>query len=330
MFPRTLYRLALLLLLAGTFSSCRKEVANRARVDAEAFKVQPLDFRFLQAKGKLAFESSERNLKASTDMRMQRDSLIWISMRVAGIEGMRILATPDSLMAMNRLEKTLYCLSYQEVSQLLKASLNFNILQSLLLGELPEGYDMNTKALADEKHLVLRRYRGDFKTLAFVNRDTYRLDQLNIQHKNSRNMVQIAYTDFLPVQQMLFPGQSRISIGPHKDDQLTETAVSALLELQKVELSDEPMDFPFRVPDKYDRLGMTQMLEALKKKPVPQPQEEVQPEEEQTPAEDAPALEETPAEEQPAIEETPAEDPQQAPDQQTPDETPSDEEGNTK
>lgn len=74
----------------------------------------------------------------ATYIRMQKDSVIWISIRpVLGIELVRILITPDSVKVINFFKKTITLRSADSLQQLFHIPLNFNSLQDMIAGNPP-------------------------------------------------------------------------------------------------------------------------------------------------------------------------------------------------
>lgn len=69
--------------------------------------VQRIDFKTFQAKVKVEYEGTNGGDQATANIRMQKDSVIWISLTgLLGIEGFRLLVNKDSVHLMNKLNKT--------------------------------------------------------------------------------------------------------------------------------------------------------------------------------------------------------------------------------
>ena len=69
----------------------------------------------------------------------RRDSIIYINASKFGIEGARLVLTPDSVKFINHLNSTYYVGDYDIAEQFVGLKINFYLLQSLLIGEeLPE------------------------------------------------------------------------------------------------------------------------------------------------------------------------------------------------
>lgn len=94
------------------------------------------NFDTYNSKANIKVSTATESLSFKANIRMVRDSVIWTSISPGlGIEIVRVCITPDSIFMMNRLEKTYMEKGYAEISQLIKAELTFDDLQSILWSE---------------------------------------------------------------------------------------------------------------------------------------------------------------------------------------------------
>lgn len=87
-----------------------------------------------RAKGFLTLNEQE-NHEVSIQLRMQRDSAIWVSATaMLGMEVGRMLIRPDSVMVVNRVEGSFQLHAFDKLSEWLGYALTFGDLQDLLTG----------------------------------------------------------------------------------------------------------------------------------------------------------------------------------------------------
>ncbi|QCK14358.1 hypothetical protein DCC35_06175 [Mangrovivirga cuniculi] len=101
---------AIFLLALLTLTSCNKKFSdlNFNFGKKKKLKVETLTFNYLKAKGKIKLETDASETNATVNIRVKKDSLIWMSLGSAiGIEGGRVLINRDSMVMMNRLEKNI-------------------------------------------------------------------------------------------------------------------------------------------------------------------------------------------------------------------------------
>lgn len=84
----------------------------------------------LKADGEFTWNNSKQSFQMHA--RIQHDSIIWVSLRMMGIEGMRLMITTDSIFMVDRINNSWYGLSYEELNNSLDLDVNFNVLQSVL------------------------------------------------------------------------------------------------------------------------------------------------------------------------------------------------------
>ena len=96
---------------------------------------QQLDFTTFSAKIKVDYEGKDGANQATAYIRMQKDSLIWLSITGSlGIEGFRILLTKDSIKLMNKIEKTIQYSSINYLQEIAEVPLDFYGLQDVIIG----------------------------------------------------------------------------------------------------------------------------------------------------------------------------------------------------
>jgi len=97
----------------------------------------------------------------NVNLRIQRDSIIWMSISPAmGIEVARVLINRDSVKFINRINGTYFKGGFGYLSELVQADLNFQMVQSILLGNAYLHYSVD-KYIQDRENgeLVLSTFK---------------------------------------------------------------------------------------------------------------------------------------------------------------------------
>ncbi len=96
-----------------------------------------LSWRTLSAKAKLSYEGPSESFDFSAHFRARRDSAVWISISALG--GMfnvaRAVVTPDSIIVVNHMHKSVSRLPMAEVGRLVPVAFDFAVLQDVLIGQ---------------------------------------------------------------------------------------------------------------------------------------------------------------------------------------------------
>ena len=111
-------RIGFFVLILVLFNSCftfkRAIKKNKVLVDTantqavrDSMKKNDFDFIYFSAKAKFTLVDDKGSRTANANIRIKHDSAIWISVSALGIEGLRILATHDSVKIIDRLNKNI-------------------------------------------------------------------------------------------------------------------------------------------------------------------------------------------------------------------------------
>jgi len=94
-----------------------------------------IEFTTFSAKAKIDYESQDEKDGGTAHIRMQKDKLLWISLTgPLGVEGFRMMITPDSVTLMNKLNKTVQYRTIEYLQELTDIPFDFATLQDLIVG----------------------------------------------------------------------------------------------------------------------------------------------------------------------------------------------------
>ena len=127
----------LLILMVFLLASCNKNIKNLFdRNTTTKLVVNEVNFDFLSAKAKVNFDG-EKDYSLSANFRMQKDSVIWLSLSPGlGVEVARVMITRDSISVLDKLSKDYNKIDYGTISKKYDFDINFNLIQSVILGNL--------------------------------------------------------------------------------------------------------------------------------------------------------------------------------------------------
>lgn len=246
----------LLSLLIVTFSCQPKYTSTTTRDKDSQLDVKNLEYTYLSTKGKLIFNSKGKETKLSVDTRIEKDKQMWMSMRVAKIEGLRVFATKDSVFALLKMEKEAFALSYNDVELLLGTQIDFDLLQSIFTGDLPKTFESSKLKLTEEDFMLTKKERG-LETIAMVNRSSQKLEKIAVLLKKEKKIATIKYDGFKLVEntlEQIAPYHSLVEIGVGTQENINaETTVE--LNFSKIEVQPEKQKMPFKIPSKYKKKG---------------------------------------------------------------------------
>lgn len=142
--PLVLRWISLILVLVVVAVGCdnSKRIAKGKKPDGKSpqylmkrLSKNQLDFDWMTAKVGSTVQMGDKEYNFKSTVRVRRDSCIWVSMSPAlGIEAARVLITLDSVKFINKLEKTYWVGSFDDLNQWLAADVDYFMLQEFLVG----------------------------------------------------------------------------------------------------------------------------------------------------------------------------------------------------
>ncbi|WP_221394896.1 DUF4292 domain-containing protein [Dyadobacter sp. NIV53] len=217
-------------------------------------KIREIAFDYLTAKSKFSFQSKNQDFdNTNVNIRMKKDSLIWISVTGVGFELARGLITRDSIVFMDKFHKQYFVFSYEQLSRQYNFDLNFPLLQSVIIGNLPFKQQPDSEFQKESDFFVLKQKEGRINIENFVAESNLKLTHLNATETGTTNTFSLDYEDFKQVDSFLFPFMSfvKLNVKSPKDQQPSETTIR--LKHSKVDIVSQSPGFPFNVPSGYKR-----------------------------------------------------------------------------
>ena len=226
---------------------------------------QKLFFTYFTSKISVDLESSKINESFTVNLKIRKDSLIWVDIKKASISIARVLITTDSIKTLVRFGEGegYYPRAFNYLNDQFDTELDFNMLQDLLTAN-PMSFDANEKfkspkdsayyylttlrkrrlrkALEHDrvykKHEVIYQYKFYPKT--------FRPYQVRINDVNDTTVFDARYTEYEGLDSIPLP----------KTLEVVASKASRKLKLNlgyKRTKLNEKTDFPFTVPDDYKR-----------------------------------------------------------------------------
>jgi hypothetical protein len=226
--------------------------ADSVRFAKEIYKkvlTNKIAFKTFSSKVKVDYTGAENSDEATAYVRMQKDSVIWLSLRGAlGIEGFRVLITKDSVKVMNLLRKTIQLRSISFLQEMTELPFDFNTLQDLIIGN-PVFLDSNIvsyKTNANNELLVLM-VGPLFKHLVTLDNTDFKilhskLDDIDVIRNRTCD---ITFSDYDTGNGFPFSTGRRISVAE-------KSKLDINLDFKQYSFN-QSTTFPFTVPKNYKR-----------------------------------------------------------------------------
>ena len=214
----------------------------------EKIRDNHIDFETFSSKIKVQYKDNrQRNYDFNAFVRIQKDSIIWISINAAfGIEAFRVFITPDSVKVMDKLDKNVQYRSVEYIREIVQLPVDFFTLQNLIVGN-PVYLDSTRVIMYKEREtsVSLSTMGNFFKQLLSLRKDDYavlhsKLDDVDVSRSRTADFT---YNDYITISGRLFSTSRKITVAE-------KTRLDVSLEYKQVEF-DTPLSYPFNIPRNY-------------------------------------------------------------------------------
>ncbi len=247
-------RLAMLLIsVLMISSSCSKKfqgIGSRFS-NSSKLNVQEVDFEYFSGKAKINYKDVDLDIKARANVRIKKDSAIWIAFSAIGIQGARCMISRDSITIINMVKKEYYVFNYDSLSKQFNFDVNYDAIQAVALGNLIKEIDKTDDTEVNEEYHVLKQQSGNVRIDNFVSSNSMKIERVEMLESSSKNTAVIRYYDFQLVENQVFPYSAIISLFYKSNNGTLNTVIE--FEYNKAEIENKALKFPFNIPKKYVR-----------------------------------------------------------------------------
>ncbi len=245
-----------LLILGFLFAGCKEKKTKTYDLKKRSTKTllkhlkqNEIQATWFSSKASIDFNGNNQSVSLTSNIRMKKDSIIWMNIKKFGFEVGRAMITEDSVFVLSRLTQQYLAKDLNYLKNNFNVSLTFSQLQALLLGNpiyFSDKYKSNIKG--NEYRLVTSN--SDYQVEYFLDGLSYLLTTMIIRDKKEIRDVSVDQSDY----KLLANGKSFSYF--RRLDFFTSSSGSITIELDfsKIEI-DVPKKTPFSVPDDYERIN---------------------------------------------------------------------------
>lgn len=197
---------------------------------------------------KVVYQNGNQILKASSSIKMRKDSVIWISVKKFGFEAARVQITTDSIYILDRINAAYMVKGMNYISEEFNLPANFNTLQAILLGN-PVFFSKDLEVENEALNYHLMGESSNIKNDYWLNGVNYQLQRMDFfDKKEQRNLKNTLESYQLLADEQNFSYFRRLELQSQKTGQL-----SIELTFSKIEIN-VPKNIRFEIPSKYTRM----------------------------------------------------------------------------
>ena len=244
----------LLLSLSLLAMACSKKIVAPAVTLAPpkpALEIEEIDFEYFHGKARMILREANKEREVKANIRVRKDSVIWMSFSVIGVQGGKALVNKDSITIVSNVDKEYYVFEYAELSKRYNFTINYDVIQAAMLGNLVMDRKEEDAVEQETSFFLLKQMAGTIDVVNYINGASRKIEKVELKEGNSNNSLVIKYSNFQPVENKLFPYNGTIDLFYKTMSGLLNTTV--IFEYNKAEVGTRELNFPFNIPKKYVR-----------------------------------------------------------------------------
>lgn len=240
-------------LLLATFlglliiSGCaKKTVIYSSDEIMEDFDPSYFDYNYLTAKSRIVLEDpSGRTTRGTLNLRAKKDSIIWFSITPGlGIEAARGMVTLEEIKIKDRINGKDIDLTFDQFEKSYGLKLSLALFQNILFANVPYEFSYRDRLIRVGKTFELFQQRENVNFRSIISTNHGKVMELESDSKSHSGKVSATYPEFTDVDNQPFAHKILIKM---LMDTPKKTASNTLvnLEINRVDISDNPLTFPF-------------------------------------------------------------------------------------
>lgn len=244
----------LLLSLPILLISCSKKgtsITLPPDMSKPVLNIEEIDFEYFHGKARMVLRDGNNEREVKANIRIRKDSVIWMTFSVIGVQGGKALINKDSITIVSTVDKEYYVFEYPELSKRFNFEINYDIIQSAMLGNLLVDRSDDDKIEQVSSMFLLKQESGPVHIVNYINAASMKLEKVELKESDNNNSLTVNYSNFQPVGNKIFPYNGVIVLFYKTVAGLLNTTI--IFEYNKAEVGDKELKFPFNIPKKYDR-----------------------------------------------------------------------------
>jgi len=208
---------------------------------------------WFKAKAQLQYKADGRGLSFTSTIISKDKELLWLNGKKFGIEGARILVKPDSIFAINRLQKEYladdmnWVAREYELPSLLSEAISLNHLQDIFIGNPILDIISYSDLVNKDNEVLLTGEKDGFASKLIINPNN--LQTRFFTFSQGENNMTVKYSDYRPVNNshsIAYKRELLIQRPDEEDLQLTIQYDNIVI--------DEPQSVKFKIPGSYSKM----------------------------------------------------------------------------
>lgn len=240
--------------LAIVSFACSKKIIRPLLPDvspSSSLHIEEIEFEYFQGKARMTLRDANKEREVKANIRVRKDSVIWMTFSVIGVQGGKALINKDSITIVSNMDKEYFVFEYSELSKLYNFNVTYDVIQSAMLGNIIMARNEDDDVEREASMFILKQKAGSVFISNYINAASNKIEKIELKESKNNNSLVVNYSNFHPVGDKLFPYNGTISLFYKTLSGVLNTTV--IFEYNKAEVGDKELKFPFNIPKRYVR-----------------------------------------------------------------------------
>lgn len=213
----------------------------------DSVRSQHLNCVTLTMRNKMVWTDDKTTQEFQGTIRMQKDSVIWASLGMFGIEAARVLITPDSFRIKYPMQSEYAEKDVSYLKNWLSLPLTFTMMEQLLRGEKIDIAEQTGLLSREDSVLVVYLESNTMAETIKVNPINYTITQILLKDKMLQQDMAITFDSYNVLNEKPFSFKRMVEINR------AGKKVTLLMEITKAQ-ANEDLTFPFELNERYKKV----------------------------------------------------------------------------
>lgn len=233
------------------FQSCSKKTVPTLPPAPKTLDIEQIDFGYLHGKARLVFKDEKKEREVKAAIRIRKDSVIWMTFSVIGVQGGKALINKDSITIVSTVDKEYYVFGYEELSKRFNFKIDYSVIEAAMLGNLIKNNSTENEIGQEGERDKMVQKEGSVTIKSLINPIMRKIEYVELVESTTNNILKIEYTNFQPLGDKNFAYNGVVNVFYKTAAGIINNTIT--IEYNKAEVGDKELKFPFKIPQRYDR-----------------------------------------------------------------------------
>jgi hypothetical protein len=231
--------------------SCSKKAVPTLPPAPKTLDIEQIDFGYLHGRARLIFKDDKKEREVKANIRIRKDSVIWMNFTVVGVQGGKALINKDSITIISNVDKEYYVFEYDELSKRFNFTIDYTVIEAAMLGNPIKNNSAQSEIGQEGDRDKLTQKEGSVIIKNLINPIMKKIEYVELVETTTNNMLKLEYANFQPLGDKYFAYNGTVNVFYKTAAGLINNTIT--IEYNKAEVGDKELKFPFNIPKRYDR-----------------------------------------------------------------------------